>query len=332
MSNPKRNNLKRVIVTGGSGFIGTNLMELLESRGFSLLNIDINAPRNLAQMRYWHQLNICDKDQLKKTVTEFDPHIIFHLAARTDLDGNSIDDYAANTVGVKNLIEATRKLSSLEFVAFASSRLVCRMEYVPVSQEDYSPDTFYGESKVIGERIVRECGHEMPCNWVIVRPTSIWGPWFGVPYKDFFYAIKAGKYFHPFGRDIFKSFGFVGNTVYQLAGLTNNISLVKGMTIYLCDNIPVDLKYMSNLIQLNFGVGRIRSIPTFVMRLFAVVGDSLKFFGFNNPPLTSFRLNNLLRNMIFDNTPLKTIYPDLPYTLEQGVEITCDWIKQSEIK
>lgn len=324
------NNSKRVIVTGGSGFIGTNLIELLDSRGFSILNIDISAPRNIAQMKFWYKLDICEQDKLKKIITEFNPHIIFHLAARTDLEGSSLDSYKANTIGVKNLIEATCELTALKLTVFASSRLVCRLDYKPKSFDDYSPDTFYGESKVIGEKFVRNYGHKMPCQWVIVRPTSIWGPWFSVPYKDFFYTIKEGKFFHPSGFKISKSFGYVGNTIYQLMELTNYISIIKGKTLYLCDNFPVDLKHMSNLIQIKFRVRRIRNIPVFALRVFALIGDMLKFFGFINPPLTTYRLNNLLRNMIYDNTPLSDIAKDLPYTLERAVEITCDWIKESE--
>jgi hypothetical protein len=50
----------------------------------------------------------------------------------------------------------------------------------------------------------------------MVRPTSIWGPWFEIPYRTFFDATARGRYLHPRGRKVRKSFGYVGNTVYQL--------------------------------------------------------------------------------------------------------------------
>ena len=51
------------------------------------------------------------------------------------------------------------------------------------------PPNLYGESKVIGEKLVQES--EINCDWVIVRPTSIWGPWFEHS-SDFFKVIDRG--------------------------------------------------------------------------------------------------------------------------------------------
>lgn len=48
---------------------------------------------------------------LKKTLKDFNPNVIYHLAARTDLNGRAIADYAANTKGVKNIIDLIASLS-----------------------------------------------------------------------------------------------------------------------------------------------------------------------------------------------------------------------------
>lgn len=52
--------------------------------------------------------------------------------------------------------------------------------------------------------------------WVLVRPTSIWGPWFDVPYRNFFLSVARRRYVHPAGKRIHKSFGFVGNITWHL--------------------------------------------------------------------------------------------------------------------
>jgi len=62
---------------------------------------------------------------------------------------------------------------------------------------------------VLGARMV-----DLP--WVLVRPTSIWGPWFDVPYRNFFLSVARRRYVHPAGKRIHKSFGFVGNITWHL--------------------------------------------------------------------------------------------------------------------
>lgn len=104
----------RILVTGGSGFIGTNLVELFASRGDEVLNLDIAAPRNSAHHSFWQSGDLLDGAGLRSLVLDFDPEVIFHMGVRTDLDGWSVDDYGANTVGVENLIAAATDICSLD--------------------------------------------------------------------------------------------------------------------------------------------------------------------------------------------------------------------------
>lgn len=318
----------RILVTGGSGFIGTNLVEFFSSRGDEVLNLDSAAPRNSAHHALWQSGDLLDGVGLRSLVRNFAPEVLFHMGARTDLDGRSVDDYAANTIGVENLIAAVANLTSLRRLVFASSRLVCRIGYTPKDEFDYCPTTPYGESKVIGEKLVRDAFSHLPCPALIVRPTSIWGPWFDVPYKTFFLSIARGRYVHPGAGKIFKSFGFVGNTVYELERLMEApANAVAGKTFYLADYPPIEVAMMANSIQCALGVAPIKTIGVGVLRPAAWVGDGLKVLGWRNPPLTSFRLNNLLTPMVYDLEPLRTIVGALPYSMEEGVRETVDWLR-----
>jgi nucleoside-diphosphate-sugar epimerase len=293
-----------------------------------VLNFDILPPRNLDHEAYWKQVDLLDGEALRESIRSFAPNIILHMGARTDLDGKSLADYAANTDGVRNLINAIEGIISLQRVVLASSRLVCRIGYQPVNELDYCPSTPYGESKVIGEQIVRSAAHRLPCPWVIVRPTSIWGPWFDVPYKTFFLSIAKGRYVHPGAGQILKSFGFVGNTVYELQRLLDAPGdAVYGKTLYLADYLPVDVTRMANSIQRALSVQPIKTVNRSVLRPIAWLGDALKTLGWHNPPLTSFRLNNLLTPMVHDLEPLRAIVGELPYTMETGVSLTVDWLR-----
>lgn len=318
----------RVLVTGGSGFIGTNLIEHFLAHGNEIINLDIASPRNKAHSGYWRKIDLLDTKGLRDAVHNFNPEVILHMGARTDLDGISLNDYAANTVGVKNLITAIENMKSLRRVVFASSRLVCRIGYSPLNDTDYCPSTPYGESKAIGEQIVRGEASRIPCPWVIVRPTSIWGPWFDVPYKTFFLSIAKGRYVHPGSLQILKSFGFVGNAVHELQALLNaDGEKVNGKTLYLADYQPIDVAQMANSIQRELGVTQIKTVSVGVLQKVAWMGDALKLLGWRNPPLTTFRLNNLLTPMVHDLGSLQSIVGELPYSMEKGIHITAAWMK-----
>jgi GlcNAc-P-P-Und epimerase len=319
--------MRKILITGGSGFIGTNLVDYYKSLGDEVINLDIVAPRNHEHIKQWLKLDLLNSKALVKIVSKINPDLVFHMAARTDIiNGASVDDYAVNTKGVKNLIEAIKKINSVQCVIFASSMLVCRIGFSPSSETEYCPSTPYGESKIIGEQLIRkEAAKKFP--WVIVRPTSIWGPWFEAPYRDFFTTIQKGFYVHPKGYRIHRSYGFVLNTVFQLDKIiqSKNEDLI-GRTIYIADYKPIELKNWANSIQRTLGVRPIREVPLLSFKVAAKFGDFLKTLGYKTPPMSSFRLNNMLTETIHNITPLQDYCGNIPYTMEDGVLITCDWL------
>ena len=319
--------MEKIFITGGSGFIGTNLVQYYVDRGVNVLNYDIKSPRNKLHDKYWHYADILDREALSKAVDEFNPDYIFHLAARTDLDGKCVEDYAANTQGVFSMVEAAKRARNLQRVIFASSMYVCKPGYQPKNEYDYLPSTPYGESKIIGEKIVREdAGDAFP--WLIVRPTSIWGPWFDVPYKNYFTAVMKGYYFHPKGLKVIRSYGFVLNAVHLLAKLAScSREMAHSKTFYLADYDPIDLKTWGVMIQEASNSRKITEAPNVAFIVAAKLGDFLQRLGYSNPPMTTFRFNNMRTNVVFNIDEVKTLCGDLPFTTRQGVECTVDWMQ-----
>jgi len=318
----------RIAVTGGSGFVGTNLVERFRERGLPTLNLDIAQPMNPLHLSLWQQVDIRHRIDLEKALAAFSPTHLFHLAARTDLEGTNLEGYSANTQGVTNVIDAAAKQSSLQRVLFASSRLVCRIGYQPKSMSDYCPSTLYGESKMLGEKLVRSA-KGLPYEWVIVRPTSLWGPWFRIPYRAFFNTIARGLYVHPAGHAVRKSFGFVGNSTHQLEVLMScGGDRVHGSTLYLADYEPIQLPDFAVKIQRRMKARPIRTVPSPLLRALAYLGDLLKRGGWTNVPLTTFRLDNLLTEMVHDLSALQDIVGPLPYTLDEGIEETVAWLRE----
>lgn len=317
----------RLLVTGGSGFMGTNVVEFYRSHGVPLLNVDHSQPRNNAHRSLWTPCDVLDRPNLETIVRSFAPSHVLHLAARTDLRSRKLDDYEGNIAGTANVIHAVNSIPSVSRIVFASSRMVCRIGYVPQGQDDYCPSTAYGASKVECERLIRRSSINAP--WTIVRPTSIWGPWFDVPYKDFFSSVARGRYVHPRGHAVQKSFGFVGNSVYQLDRLlVAPAEAVDRQTMYLADYVPLDVRRWAGQIQAAFSAPEVREAPYAALRVAATVGDVFEKLGWRNAPLTRFRLDNLVTNMIYDLAPLQTVAPNLPFSLEAGVAETVAWLQR----
>lgn len=315
----------RILITGASGFIGTNLLETFLQKKYVVRNIDICSPIP-KHIPYWDNVDITDLEKFRVAVCHFNPDYIVHLAARTDLDGKMIEDYSANTIGVSNLMEIVKQLPSLKKVLITSSMLVCQTGYYPKSQFDYSPTTLYGKSKVITEKIV--WNNEPKCDWAIIRPTSIWGPWFKEPYKNFFDMVIHRRYFHIGHKGCTKTYGYVGNAVYQIEHIMFNATTDKNNKVfYLGDKPATNIEEWANEIatELNYNIFR---MPLWLLKIAAWTGDCFKYVGVHFP-MTSFRLKNMTTNNIIDLSNTYYIAPNPPYRRIDGVKETLKWMTKN---
>jgi nucleoside-diphosphate-sugar epimerase len=257
---------------------------------------------------------------------EFSPDYIIHLAARTDLDGKTLDDYSANTLGVKNILKAAQQLSNLKKIIITSSMLVCNLGYRPKNQFDYYPTTIYGASKVVTEKTVWE--NRPSCDWAIIRPTSIWGPWFSVPYRNFFDMVISKRYFHIGDKSCTKTYGYIGNAVYQIEKILFSDTLSDNNKIfYIGDYKPTNIEEWANEISdiLHY---KIIHIPYFIIFMAALFGDIIKKGGMSFP-MTTFRLKNMTTDNIVDLANTMQLAPDLPYSRIEGIHKTLEWLKNN---
>jgi nucleoside-diphosphate-sugar epimerase len=317
----------RLLVTGGSGFIGTNIVEAFLQRGDTVLSIDITAPKNDAHRDVYRKVDIMDSPLLEKVFGEFRPDVVLHFAARTDMEQRKgLEHFSPNIAGVRNIIDAVRVTGGVQRTIFASTRLVFDLGYQPLNETDYHASSLYGISKAKGEDIVRAASHDLGV-WTIVRPTGIWGPWFGEPYLQFFGMIARGLYVHPSDRPVYKYYGYVENVVHQLQRLIQaQEDLVNGKTFWLADYRPVVVAEWASQIAEGFGSRPIRTMPVSLFRIAAAMGDVLGKFGYNFP-MTSFRLNNLTNDMIFDTSATEAVVGPLPFSLEEGTARTIEWLR-----
>lgn len=323
----------RILITGGAGFIGTNLVNKLLNDGHEVKSLDIAPTKVPEHHQITENIDICNRDNLLSFFSRFKPEYVVHLAARTDLDEKyDLNGYVANIGGVRNLVEAVKNCGSVKRVVYTSTQLVCRIGYLPVNSADYCPNTLYGKSKVLGERIVKELDGG-GCEWTIIRPTTVWGPWMKLYQERFFELIEQGRYFHIGTFDKFKSYAYVGNFCHQIfALLLADSKLVHQKTFYLADYEPLSLKKWANAIQEEFRSPKINAIPFVIASVGAKVGDLLTSIGVKNFPLTSFRLRNICTEYVYNLDAIREIVPTLPYSMPKAVHETVAWFHSRHIE
>jgi dTDP-4-dehydrorhamnose reductase len=144
--------MKKVLVTGASGMLGSALCPLLERHGWEVYPTDIRADKGGMEL-----LDIQDKRQLERLAALRRPDVIFHLAAETDVDRCEREkEYAwsANVNGTKNIAEICRKEKIL-MVYISTSGVFDGRKATPYTESDEpNPINVYAKTKWEGEQAV----------------------------------------------------------------------------------------------------------------------------------------------------------------------------------
>src|SRR3954454_18592131 len=152
------------LVTGGAGFIGSNLVDALLDDGAQVAVVDNFATgkrRNLEgaleRGAVLHEVDITDAAALHAVVAEVRPDVIFHLAAQIDVR-RSIDhpafDATVNVVGTINVLEAARAAGVARVVNTSTGGAIYgEASRIPTPEdEEPRPMAAYGQSKFCAER------------------------------------------------------------------------------------------------------------------------------------------------------------------------------------
>ena len=317
----------RLLVTGGSGFIGTNLIDEFKGRVDHLLNLDLQPPLDSRQRQFWRTTDILNEAQLAAAFAEFQPQWVIHLAARADCDENTTVEkgYRVNIEGTKNVLEAIRATASVERVIMTSSQFVCGPGPLPKNDEDYFPETVYGQSKVITEQLTRQAN--LACCWTIIRPTNIWGPWHLRYRREFWRVVERGLYFHPGRQPVIRCYGYVKNVVDQMRRILEfpNESIC-GKTLYLGDE-PADLIQWTNGFSLALTGHGVRIVPRSLMRTFALLGDIPTAITGRPFYINSSRYRSMITNYLTPMQPTFDLLGPNPYSLMDGVKETVSWLR-----
>ncbi len=316
----------RILVTGASGFIGTNFINFFKKEfKCELLNLDISAPLDSLQSEYWQSVDIMDLDALIKAFSKFKPTHVVHMAARADCDENTTveDGYSVNTIGTKNLLDAVKNCSSVERLIVVSTQYVCGPGRIPECDEDYFPHTVYGHSKVETEKLVRAAN--LKCIWTIVRPTNIWGPWHLRYRNEAWRVIKKGFYLHPNGQPVVRAYGYVGNVVRQMSKIFElDSALIDRETFYVGDKIG-DIYNWVDAFSMALTGKHARKVSRGLLKTIGLFGDFVGIFGVKFP-LTSSRFKSMTQDYLTNMDKTFSILGDSPVSVNKGVGETVEWL------
>ena len=194
--------LGRVLVTGGSGFVGANLVAELLARGHEVRSFD-RAPSPLPDHPALHVIegDICDKDTVATAVDGIDT--VIHTAAIIDLmGGRSVTDeyrqrsFAVNVGGTENLVVAAQSAGVKRFVYTASNSVVMGGKRISGGDETlpYTErfNDLYTETKVAAERFVLSQNGFRGMLTCSIRPSGIWGRGDQTMFRKLFDSVLAG--------------------------------------------------------------------------------------------------------------------------------------------
>jgi nucleoside-diphosphate-sugar epimerase len=319
--------MKSILITGGSGFIGTNLIELLQSKGHTnIVNYDKAPPIKPAHSTFWKEGNIMDEARLSHVFSESNPDVVIHLAARTDTLSDKLEDYDENHIGTKHVLNVIKNFNSVEHAIITSTQYVYKSEDQPLPTDmyDFKPHTIYGQSKVLTEQYTHEAN--LACKWTIVRPTNIWGPWHMRYPNELWKVIDKGMYFHPVKHEVSRTYGYVKNIVHQIYHILIAPSEVVNEKMFYIGDQPIDSYLWLNELSLQLTNKKVKRLPKLIFQSVAVGGDVLRTI--NIPfPLYTKRFNNMIEDYPAPTENTIALFGQADASLQNNVKETLSWLR-----
>jgi nucleoside-diphosphate-sugar epimerase len=303
-----------ILITGGAGFIGTNIINKLLDLGYKSINLIIRDSTDLQRLKKilpkinLHKVDLLDKDKLRKIVHQINPSAIFHLATYSAYRDQKASEQMidVNIKGTFNLLMSTLNIDYKVFVNTGSSSEYGIKEN-PMKENDLlEPVSFYAATKASATLLSQVFAKEYQKPIVTLRPFSAYGPY------------EEEKRFIP--------------TIIKSVIKNKSIKLTPGSQrrdfIYIDDIVDIYIKtilYGKKLSGqiLNIGTGIEYTNDEVVRMLFKVTGKKVKIEKGAFPK----RLWDT-SHWVADISKTKKLLNWKPYnTLNYGLKKTYDWYK-----
>ncbi|MCV7289337.1 NAD-dependent epimerase/dehydratase family protein [Mycolicibacterium wolinskyi] len=329
--------LGRVLVTGGSGFVGANLVTELLDRGHAVRSFD-RAPSPLPDHAGLEVItgDICDPDTVAAAVEGIDT--VFHTAAIIDLMGGAsvTEEYrqrsfAVNVGGTENLVHAAQQAGVKRFVYTASNSVVMGGQHI-VDGDETLPYTdrfndLYTETKVVAEKFVLGQNGVSDMLTCSIRPSGIWGRGDQTMFRKVFESVLAGHVKVLVGRkSTLLDNSYVHNLIHGFILAAQHLvpgGTAPGQAYFINDGEPVNMFEFARPVIEACGhkLPRVR-VPGRLVHAAMTAWQRLHFrFGIPEPLLEPLAVERLYLNNYFSIAKAKRDLGYRPlYTTQQAVD------------
>jgi UDP-glucose 4-epimerase len=175
--------VKRAVVTGGAGFVGSHVADRLLEQGYEVLVVDdlsAGVRTNVPAEADFAQLDIRDREKLSWAVDAFKPTVVCHLAAQASVTFSVREpehDLEVNVAGTLNVCECARRAGAS--LVFASTGGALYGDGVPLPSDESTPTrplSPYGASKLAGEAYLTTWARLYDAPNVVLRLGNVYGP------------------------------------------------------------------------------------------------------------------------------------------------------------
>lgn len=280
----------KLLFTGASGFLGINILELLRQR-YLITTVGLTAIDNI-------QCNIAE--EIPELSEKYD--IVLHAAGKAHsvpkTEAESKVFFDVNLQGTKHLCAALENTGLPKSFIFISTVAVYGIETGENITEDYplNGTSPYALSKIQAEQFLKEwCGINN-VTLTILRPSLIAGPNPPGNLGAMIKGISTGKYLSIGGGKARKS-------VLMVQDIANLIPLVadKGGVYNVCDSHHPSFRELEELICKQLNKSSVISVPFYIAKLLAIVGDLLGKYA----PINSDKLSKITKSLTFSNEKAK---------------------------
>ena len=308
-----------ICIVGGSGFVGSKLISILDN--FNVYNLDkqksifFNSITRIADVRIKSQLDF------KKTTKAV---VLLAAEHRDDVSPHSLY-YDVNVQGTKNILEKMDE-QNIKNLIFTSSVAVYGLNKLnPDENHDADPFNHYGKSKWKAEQVIKDWYNNDPKgkSITIIRPTVIFGERNRGNVYNLLSQISSGKFLMIGNGQNKKSMAYVDNVV---SFIKNKIEhLESGLNIYnYTDNPDINMIKLVDIIEktTNVKIPSIR-IPYFLGISIGYCFDFLSKISGSKFSITSVRIKKFCSTTQFNSSKAhKSFKP--PFTLTQGLNRTLE--------
>ena len=179
--------MKKILITGATGFVGSHLTELCVEKGFEVVAFDRYNPNYnlgwLEKSKYRDDINfvfgdIRDYDSVLKTTKGC--KIVFHLAALGGIPYSYLSPQAylkTNVEGTYNILESSKHLNVDQVIITSTSEVYGSAQYVPIDEKHpLSAQSPYSASKISADQLALSYYNSFQLPIKIIRPFNIYGP------------------------------------------------------------------------------------------------------------------------------------------------------------